>query len=118
MADGIVVRDDAVAFRIELDRADCGNLVTSEMVTAIADALRAASSRARLVIIAGRGSDFCKGRDYAAAPEDAKAGKTPSALEIRRNMTDPMVDLYTTLKECPIPTVSLVQGIAYGVGCA
>ena len=33
-------------------------------------------------------------------------------------MTGPMVNLYTLLKECPVPTVSLVQGLAYGFGCA
>ena len=118
MANEIVIREDALAYRIELDRPDCGNLVTSEMVTALADALRAGASRGRLVIISGRGNDFCKGRDYAAAPEDAKVGKTPTALQIRRNMTDPIVDLYATLKECPVPTVALVQGLAYGLGCA
>ncbi len=118
MSKGVVVRNDAVACRIELDRADCGNLVTSEMVVTIADALRTAATTAKVVILSGRGGDFCKGRDYSAAPESAKGGKAPTALEIRRNMTDPMVALYTTLRECPIPTVSLVQGLAYGFGCA
>lgn len=118
MSTGVVVRNDGAACRIELDRPDCGNLVTSEMVVTIAEALRAAATGAKVVILSGRGSDFCKGRDYSAAPESAKGGKAPSALEIRRTMTDPMVTLYTTLKECPIPTVSLVQGLAYGFGCA
>ncbi|MGH8617825.1 MAG: enoyl-CoA hydratase/isomerase family protein [Burkholderiales bacterium] len=118
MSDGIVVRNEGSVCRIELDRADCGNLVTSAMVVTIANAFQALPAGVKVVVFSGRGNDFCKGRDYSAAPESAQGGKAPSALEIRRNMTDPIVSMYAALKECPLPTVSVVQGLAHGFGCA
>ncbi|HEX2829135.1 MAG TPA: enoyl-CoA hydratase/isomerase family protein [Burkholderiales bacterium] len=107
------------ACRIELNRPECGNLVTSEMVAALSEVLRGIGSDVKLVVIAGGGPDFCKGRDYQAAPESATAGRaTPSALAIRERMTGPMVSLYGVLRDLPVATLSVVQGAAYGFGCA
>jgi enoyl-CoA hydratase len=105
--------------RIELNRPDCGNLVTSEMVEQLTQTLRSIAPDVKLVVIAGRGADFCKGRDYQSAPESAGAGKgAPSALQIRERMTAPMMALYTTLRDLPVPSLSVVQGAAHGFGCA
>jgi enoyl-CoA hydratase len=107
------------ACRIELNRPTSGNLVTMEMVVRLTSALRAIGPDVKLVIIAGRGRDFCKGRDYQTAPESTgAAGAAPSAMKIRETMTSPMMTLYTTLRELSVPTISLVQGAAYGFGCA
>lgn len=105
--------------RIELNRPDCGNLVTTDMVGELTSALTGIGADVKLVVIAGRGADFCKGRDYQTAPESSGQGKAaPSALAIRERMTAPMMTLYTALREAPVPTLSVVQGAAYGFGCA
>jgi enoyl-CoA hydratase/carnithine racemase len=105
--------------RIELNRPDCGNLVTAEMVGELTRAIDRVAADVKLIVTAGRGADFCKGRDYQSAPESARAGNaTPSALEIRERMTAPMMALYTALRDAPVPTVSIVRGAAYGFGCA
>jgi enoyl-CoA hydratase/carnithine racemase len=107
------------ACRIELNRADCGNLVTTDMVHRLTEALRSVATDVKLIVIAGRGRDFCKGRDYQTAPESAGAGNAaPNALAIRERMTGPMMALYTALRDAPAATLSVVQGAAYGFGCA
>ena len=107
------------ACRIELNRPDCGNLVTADMVVELTGALRSVAGDVKLIVIAGKGADFCKGRDYQSAPESAGASKAaPSALEIRERMTGPMMTLYTALRDAPVATLSVVQGAAYGFGCA
>ena len=105
------------AFRVTLNRPDCGNLVTTGMVHTLTEVLRSVASDVKLVVISGNGAAFCKGRDYQTAPESA--GKTaPSALAIRERMTGPMMALYTALRDLPVPSLSIVQGAAYGFGCA
>ncbi len=115
----ISVKSAGGACRIELNRPECGNLVTADMVTVLADALRGIGPEVKLVVIAGSGQDFCKGRDYQAAPESAGADRSaPSALAIRERMTGPMTGLYGALRDLPVATLSVVQGAAYGFGCA
>ena len=115
----VVVSAANGACRIELNRPDCGNLVTTGMVGELARALQSVAADVKLVVITGRGADFCKGRDYQSAPESAVADKgAPSALDIRERMTGPMMTLYTLLREAPVPTLSVVRGAAYGFGCA
>jgi hypothetical protein len=74
---------------ITLNRPECGNLITTGMVNALKQALLSVSAETKLVVLAANGDDFCKGRDYSAAPEDAKNGKKPSTLEIYDRMTGP-----------------------------
>lgn len=118
MAEHVIAGSMGAVWRIELNRPDCGNLVTTEMVHALARAVRAVPADAKLMVLAGRGADFCKGRDYQAAPENAKGGRAPSALELRSRMTAPIIDFYTCLKDAPVPTLAVVQGAALGFGCA
>jgi enoyl-CoA hydratase/carnithine racemase len=115
----ITVSTAGGACRIGLNRPECGNLVTAGMVEALTNALQSIGGDVKLVVVAGGGADFCKGRDYQSAPESAASGRTaPSALEIRERMTGPMMTLYTALRELSVPSLSIVQGAAYGFGCA
>lgn len=112
------VRYESGVIHIELSRPECGNLVTMEMVVAISEVCNGVPKDAKLLTLSGQGADFCKGRDYNNAPESAKGGKAPTALQIIENMTAPVLDAYMALKELPIPTLAIVQGAAYGFGCA
>ena len=115
----IIVMTSGGACRIELNRPECANLVTTDMVQSLTQALQSIAADVKLVVIAGHGEDFCKGRDYQTAPESAGAGKAaPNALKIREQMTGPIMRLYTALRDLPVPSLSIVQGAAYGFGCA
>lgn len=105
-------------YRIALARPECGNLITMEMIAALADALQRLPADAKLIVIAGQGADFCKGRDYQSAPESAREGRPPSARQILDSMTTPVLTAYRSLREAPVPTLAVVQGAAYGFGCA
>jgi len=114
----IAVHHDGPVCRIELNRPDCGNLVTMEMIGSLAAAFGSVHRDAKVIVVAGRGADFCKGRDYHAAPESAQSGRAPSAQQVLEKFSKPVSDLYSMVKEMPIPTLAIVQGAAYGFGCA
>jgi enoyl-CoA hydratase/carnithine racemase len=119
LSSDVTVTASGAVCRIELNRPECGNLVTSAMVVRLTQALAALSPEIKLVVVSGAGGDFCKGRDYQAAPENAgEGGRAPTALAIRSRMTAPMMALYGALRELDVPTLSVVQGAAYGFGCA
>jgi enoyl-CoA hydratase/carnithine racemase len=119
MTADVTVTYPSRACRVELSRPGDGNLVTMEMVAALTHALETITSDVSIVVIAGQGKDFCKGRDYRAAPESAAGRRdAPTALRIREEMTRPMMAFYTALRDLAVPTLSIVQGAAYGFGCA
>ncbi|MGE0612238.1 MAG: enoyl-CoA hydratase/isomerase family protein [Hyphomicrobiales bacterium] len=103
---------------LTLSRPTIGNLVTMDMITNLTAGLKQATPETHVIVIRGAGADFCRGRDYQQAPEDARRQKTPSALEISEKMTTPILALYAGLKETAVPTLSIVQGRATGFGCA
>ena len=114
----INTRREGAAWHIELNRPDCGNLVTPEMISALAQAVKDLPADAKVLVLSGKGADFCKGRDPASAPEAGSGGKLPSALQIREKVGNPVVGLYTLIKEAPVPTIAVVQGAAHGFGSA
>jgi len=118
MVPEISVRAEGAVYRIELNRPDCGNLVTPGMVQALSEAVRKIPAESKLLVLTGKGADFCKGRDPQAAPEAGSGGKLPSALELRERMSNPIVGFYALLKELPVPTLAVVQGAAHGFGSA
>jgi enoyl-CoA hydratase/carnithine racemase len=118
MTEHVISSQASAVWRIELNRPDCGNLVTTEMVAALSEALKRLPGGTKLLVLSGKGADFCRGRDYQAAPENSKGGRPPSALELRERMTGPIIGFYASLKESPVPTLAVVQGAAYGFGCA
>lgn len=115
----VKINQTASAVEIILNRPECGNLMTMEMIGQIAATLRNLPEQTRLVILRGAGSDFCKGRDYAHAPEESqRRAAQPTAEQIRDRMTTPILEMYGLIKELSVPTLSVAQGVAAGFGCA
>ena len=105
-------RDGAVA-GITIDRAAEGNLLTIEMVREMTAAFRAAArSDAKVILLRTTGADFCRGRDNTGVPP------SPTALKMRTNVCEPILDAYDAIANAPQPVVCAVQGAAHGFGCA
>jgi enoyl-CoA hydratase/carnithine racemase len=98
---------------ITLDRAADGNLLAIDGVRELAAAFRAArASDAKVIVLRGNGADFCRGRDPKGGPP------SPTAMKIRANVCEPILDVYDAMASAHQPIVGVVQGAAYGFGCA
>ena len=105
-------RDGAVA-TITLDRPQEGNLLSVEGVRELAAAFRAAGqSDAKVIVLRGNGADFCRGRD-------PKGGApSPTAMKMRANVCEPILDAYDAMANARQPILGVVQGMAHGFGAA
>src|SRR5512142_3061606 len=104
-------RDGAVV-TIALDRASEGNLLTVDGVRELAAAFRTASATdARVIVLRGNGVDFCRGRGGGGPP-------SPTAMKMRANVCEPILDVYEAMSSAHQPIVGVVQGVAFGFGCA
>jgi enoyl-CoA hydratase len=103
-------RDGAVA-TIAIDNAAQGNLLTVEDLRELATAIRAAGATdAKVIVLRTMGADFCRGR--------APGAPSPTALTMRANVCEPILDVYDALAGIRQPVVARVQGAALGFGAA
>jgi len=113
MTDIIRASRDGMVAHITIDRPAEGNLLTIEMVRALTAAFRAAANTdAKVIVLRSTGPDFCRGRD------SAGAAPPPTALKMRANVCEPILDAYAAIADAPQPVVCAVQGAAHGFGCA
>lgn len=109
----VSVRDGKV-LEIVLDRPDHGNALTPAMAETITAAIKSLDTDIRVVLIRAEGQDFCTGRSAAMPAPGSRA----TALDLRRTISDPVLDFYAGLREIPVPLITAVRGRAAGVGCA
>jgi enoyl-CoA hydratase len=115
--DAFRVERDAVhrTATIRLARRDQGNRLNLQEISILGQTIRELSSEpaTKLLIIRGEGRDFCLGR----AP--GPVGQAPkSALQVRNQITQPILDVYAEIRAAPVPVLAAVQGRASGFGCA
>jgi enoyl-CoA hydratase len=72
----------------------------------------AAATDAKVIVLRSTGPDFCRGRDGKGGPQN------PTAVVMRDQVLQPILDVYDALNGAPQPVVCAVQGAAYGFGCA
>ena len=98
--------------RITLNRPDKRNAITSDMLSALREALQRAEddSTVRVLLIRGAGKDFCAGLDLREVLQSAKDA-TASLASARR-----LGDLYVAMRQHPKPIISAVHGRALGGG--
>jgi len=105
-------RDGAIV-TITLDRPGEGNLLPVDGVRELTAAFRAASaSDAKVIVLRGNGADFCRGRDPRGGPP------SPTAMTMRANVCEPILDAYDAMLNARQPIVGVVQGAAFGFGSA
>ena len=98
--------------RITLNRPEKRNAITSEMMSALRDALQRAGddSAVRVLLIRGAGKDFCAGLDLSEVLKSAE-DEQASIASARR-----LGELYIAMRRHPKPVISAVQGRALGGG--
>jgi len=99
---------DGVA-TIMMDRATVMNALNTQMRAEIAHAAQAAGTEARVLVITGDGRAFCSGQDLS---DRANA----SNMDMERTLRDEYGPMIRAIYDCPIPTISAVNGAAAGAG--
>jgi enoyl-CoA hydratase/carnithine racemase len=111
--DSILLREDRDGVcTLTMNRPQQMNLLTSEMLEALQEALDAIAgdSRVRVVVLAGSGKGFCAGHDL----KEIKAlGELPK-IEALFNQCSRMMQ---TITQLPQPVIARVQGAAAAAGC-
>lgn len=101
VADGVVT--------ITLNRPDVMNGLNRALRAALLDAVRRAPTDGRVLVMTGAGRAFCSGQDLSGdvSPED---------LDLQATLRDEYEPLLRAIYDCPIPTISAVNGPAAGAG--
>ena len=94
---------------VTLNRADVMNALNTQMRAEITDAVRHGGREARVVVLTGAGRAFCSGQDLG---DRANAAN----LDLERTLRDEYVPMLEAIFDCPVPTISAVNGAAAGAG--
>lgn len=99
---------------ITLNRPDKRNALNDELIAGLKSGLRAAAAEqaVRVVVISGAGKDFCSGADLSALRKISVASIAENAADARS-----MMELFTLMRELPVPVIAAVQGRALAGGC-
>ena len=101
------IADDVAV--ITLDRADKMNALNAQMRAEITDAATEAGKNARVLVMTGAGRAFCSGQDLA-------TGANADNLDLERTLRDEYAPMLRAIFDCPVPTISAVNGPAAGAG--
>ena len=101
ISDGIAV--------VTLNRPDVMNALNGQMRAEITHAVQAGASGARCVVITGSGRAFCSGQDLS----DRSSVANP---DLERTLRDEYLPMVRAIVNCPVPTISAVNGAAAGAG--
>jgi 2-(1,2-epoxy-1,2-dihydrophenyl)acetyl-CoA isomerase len=99
---------DGVAL-ITLARPDKMNALNTQMRAEITHAATQAGKEARVLVLTGEGRAFCTGQDLG----DRTAG---GSVDMERTLRDEYAPMLRAVANCPIPTISAVNGPAAGAG--
>lgn len=94
---------------ITLNRPDVMNALNTQMRAEITHAVRTGGDEARVVVMTGAGECFCSGQDLGDA-------RSAAAMDLERVLRDEYVPMLRAIYDCPVPTISAVNGAAAGAG--
>jgi len=94
---------------VTLNRPEVMNALNTQMRAEIQHAVKEAGSRARALVITGKGRAFCSGQDLG---DRATAG----SVDLERTLRDEYEPMLREIFDCPIPTIAAVNGAAAGAG--
>lgn len=99
---------DGVAV-VTLNRPDLMNALNTQMRAEITHAVTEAGKTARAVVLTGAGKAFCSGQDLGDRNSMAN-------LDVERTLRDEYEPMLHAIVNCPVPTISAVNGPAAGAG--
>ncbi len=107
-----VERDAAVAY-VWLARPEARNALSAALLEQLAQALErlAGDAAVRVVVLGGRGPDFCAGADLQEMRLQGQASESENLAGARR-----LAELFAALDDFPLPVVGRVHGSALGGG--
>jgi 2-(1,2-epoxy-1,2-dihydrophenyl)acetyl-CoA isomerase len=94
---------------ITLNRPDVMNALNTQMRAEITHAVTAAGRSARVVVLTGEGRAFCSGQDLGDRASVAN-------IDLERTLRDEYEPMLRAIFDCPVPTISAVNGAAAGAG--
>lgn len=101
------ITDDVA--KITLNRPEVMNALNAQMRAEITHAVQHGGKTARVVVVTGAGSAFCSGQDL------GDRG-TAANLDLERTLRDEYLPMLHAIYDCPVPTISAVNGAAAGAG--
>ncbi len=103
----LTVADDVAT--VTLNRPDVMNALNTQMRAEILHAVQLAGREARVVVITGSGRAFCSGQDLGDRA-------TAANIDLERILRDEYEPMLKAIFDCPVPTISAVNGPAAGAG--
>ncbi|MCF6443602.1 enoyl-CoA hydratase-related protein [Nereida sp. MMG025] len=94
---------------ITLNRPEVKNALNGLMRAELTHAVKAGAKDARVVVLTGSGGAFCSGQDLG-------DGGSAASLDLERTLRDEYVPMLEAIFDCPVPTISAVNGAAAGAG--
>ena len=94
---------------LTLNRPEVMNALSTQMRAELLHAVKAAGKSARTLVITGAGRAFCSGQDLGDAAKIAN-------IDLERTLRDEYEPLLKAIYDCPVPTISAVNGPAAGAG--
>ncbi|RVT85259.1 2-(1,2-epoxy-1,2-dihydrophenyl)acetyl-CoA isomerase [Rhodobacteraceae bacterium CCMM004] len=94
---------------ITLRRPEVMNALSTQMRAELTHAVKAAGETARALVLTGQGRAFCSGQDLG---DRANVGN----IDLERTLRDEYEPMLRAIFDCPIPTLSAVNGAAAGAG--
>ena len=101
------LRDDIAV--ITLNRPDKMNALTTQMRAELLYAVKEGGKECRVLVLTGAGRAFCSGQDLG---DRANA----ASVDLERTLRDEYEPLLKAIYDCPVPTISAVNGPAAGAG--
>ncbi|SES17605.1 2-(1,2-epoxy-1,2-dihydrophenyl)acetyl-CoA isomerase [Tranquillimonas rosea] len=94
---------------VTLNRPDRRNALNSQMRAELLDVMRRLPDEVRVVVLTGAGEAFCSGQDLG-------DGQSLNAADFEGVLRDEYEPLLKAIYDCPVPTISAVNGAAAGAG--
>jgi len=105
-----VEQTDGLAI-VTLNRPDKMNALNAQMRAELTEAVRELGKSARCIVLTGAGGAFCTGQDLSDKGD-------ASDIDLERTLRDEYTPLVKAIVDCPVPTMTALNGPAAGAGAS